>query len=436
MSIFNSLPIRWNSEFVKNLVTASSGNLVAQAIGFFSAPIISRLYDPSAYGIMTVIASVIGVTYLFSCLGYQNAIVLPKEIDKAHALVALCVTLSFIFAGVVSLCIALFGHSIAMILGISSRQGFLWFIPLGAIVLAWADVQMYWRIRSKSFLPLSVSQGIAQLTSAASKIIAGIWLGPSALFLIGGNILGPVAGMLYLGVTHKRLSLFVKNQGPGGTHLSVAKEYQAFPKYHTWAQGLNALSQYVPILLFSYYYSPETVGLFGLAFAALSKPVSVISQGMSNVFLQKAASTEARRGNVGEQLRKATIGLALVSVVPFVLLGLLGKPIFGMVFGEAWEEAGTFAQVLSPFLFFAVVNTPSTQIIIVKQHLSFNLIFNCVNVFLRALAIVIAHSISPLPIAGIISYSCIGIITNVFLIAYSFKIAGRVSKVQTRAAVH
>lgn len=52
-------------------------------------------------------------------------------------------------------------------------------------------------------------------------------------------------------------------------------------------------------------------------------------------------------------------------------------------------------QLLSPMLFLVFINPPSTQIILSKQRLRFNLIFNSVLILVRGFSITVGNHILP-----------------------------------------
>ena len=76
-------------KFVQNVSILLTGNIAAQAIALLAAPVITRLYQPDDFGIMTFIQSVAGIFTVIACMRYRYAIVLPKEKEEGYTLFAL-----------------------------------------------------------------------------------------------------------------------------------------------------------------------------------------------------------------------------------------------------------------------------------------------------------------------------------------------------------
>ena len=207
-----------------------------------------------------------------------------------------------------------------------------------------------------------------------------------------------------------------------------AYKYREFPKYNVPTAFINSISQNLPVLLFSYFFSQEIVGFYGLAKMVLQRPVGIMSQSVSKVFLQKSSEIQNQGGNLYNNLKKTTLGLAAIGVIPFVILTIAGKWIFGFVFGKEWLEAGLYAQALAPWLFLLLINQPATQTYIVKQKLRFQLCFNCINVFMRFASITAGFYIFHDAFYSVLLFSATGVFINIFFILYAFKIVQKDKK--------
>ena len=75
------------SEFYKNVLTLMSGTLIAQALPFFTSPILSRIYSPENFGVYGLFTSIVGVTAVLATGRYELAIMLPKKETDARTIV-------------------------------------------------------------------------------------------------------------------------------------------------------------------------------------------------------------------------------------------------------------------------------------------------------------------------------------------------------------
>jgi len=408
-------------EFIRNVATMLAGNATAQAIVLVATPAITRLYAPDDFGEMAYVSSLIGILSVVACLRYESAIVLPREEVKAFNIFVLCL-LSVVSFSMLSLMIATFwGKALACILNKPWLQPWLWFVSAGVLIQGLFSCFSYMNTRRKHFGSISLARVSTSVVTVITKIVAGLLLGSTAFWLISGNIVGVLVAVLVLGWT-----IGLKNRSLFGSHvtgreiISVAREYSKFPRYAMPTGLLNSLSQNLPVLLFAHYFSQDVVGYFGLASAVLRQPITLMGESLSKVYLQKAAELESQDRNLRDSMIKTTLGLAGVGIVPFGLLTVGGCWIFSFIFGQNWATAGIYAQILSPWLFFGLINSPATQVIIIKQALRFNLFYNVITIVMRVGSIVLGYHLLPLPWAVIGAFSACGVLANIFYIFYAF----------------
>ena len=411
------------SKFIRNVGEMLTGNLAAQTIALLAAPVITRLYPPASFGIMSVIWSMVAVFSVAGCFCYQQAIVLPSKDNDALNLLALSFFAALLSSMVLSGAVFGFKNMLADLIGISGKGAYLWFIPATVLLTGWHESLLFVQTRFRLFRIISISAVILALTTAGLKILFGSQFEPTAFWLLAGNLFGLFISLIYLLLTIKgRLKVNIKN-----VSLRVVKrmasEFHKFPRYSMPTALINSLSQNIPIFMFAYYFNQEVVGFYGLANTVLRRPIGVMSQSISKVFLQKSADLNKKGESLHENLKKATIGLAMIGVLPFGILTLAGKWIFSFVFGADWSEAGMYAQILALWLFFGFINPPANQIIIVKQKLRFKFYYDILILLMRILSIYLAVIIYGSPLMAVMFFSICGMLWNIYLIIYSYKIS-------------
>ena len=62
-----------------------------------------------------------------------------------------------------------------------------------------------------------------------------------------------------------------------------------------------------------------------------------------------------------------------MGLFPFLLLTLIGKDLFGVIFGPRWEEAGVFTAILSLWAFFWFLSAPLSSVLDVLDEQAFEL---------------------------------------------------------------
>jgi O-antigen/teichoic acid export membrane protein len=414
--------------FLINVGTMMGGNITAQGISVLVAPIITRLYSADEFGIMTLLGSIITVCSMFACLEYQTAIVLPREGSKAINLVALCFLCTCVVIGLIII-VLLFSSSLFATLADADGQrlqGLLWLIPVGVLCQGVVQNASWFYVRRQKYQLLSITPILNSSSIASVKIVLCLLFGSSATWLIMGNISGPLCVMTIMGVI---FLLRYRNEFLKGVSkqeiMDVAREYSLFPKYKLPTAVMNSMSQNIPVFLFAYFFSEEVVGYYGLANSLLRRPIILVSQSLSKVFLQRIAQSEAIGKGVKNDFIRTTTGLIGVGIIPFGALMMGGGWLFSFVFGKDWATAGSYAQLLAPWLFFGFINPPATQVIQVKQKLRFSFYYNLAAIILRVTAILVGCQLSGEPWVGIGLFSGVGVFLNIFYISYAFILARR-----------
>jgi len=409
--------------FARHVATMMAGNVTAQAIAFIAAPVITRLYSPDEFGLLTLVCSYYGILVVVSCLCYEQPIIIEPREDDAINIFVLCIIITTCLSFLIGVIIYLFAEEIVLIINFKFDKNYLWFIPVAVFCSGLHKAVISWNSREKKFNIISLCGIFGTVSSASVKIIFAACFFSSGVWLLSGNILGLLVPaiilftiFLYKNFQNLRINISRKQI------LKIAKVYYKFPTYHVATNLLNAASQNLPIALLAYYFSPVVLGFYGLANSIMRRPVNLISMSMSKVFLQKIAEAHAAGKDSQRHFLLATKGLVLVGIIPFCVLGFAGNEIFSFTFGEKWLTAGFYAQLLAPWLFFGFINPPATQVIIVKQKLRYNMFFNIISLFLRTIVIMITAIFFKKPAITIACFSAVGVFLNIYYIGYAYSL--------------
>jgi lipopolysaccharide exporter len=409
------------SGFLRHVATLSSGVLLAQVVQLGAAPVLTRLYSPTMFGVLAAIASVTAVMTAISSLCYDRAIVLPKGERDAVSLVLLSLVLVLTISALSALVALAFGVPLAERLGDPSLAPWLWIGALIILARGVMNVLAYWHTRLQLFRYVAASQVVRALVDVGVKIGLGFLVGASALGLLTGTSLGFMAALLYLMWRSKGTGLAPRTQGVDLASIRAnGVTYRKYPVYETWNTFLDSLSKEIVVFLFTWLYSPAVVGLYHLGLRVLQQPVTFVGSSVGRVFLQRAAVAHADDKPLLRSLTRATAGLAAVAALPFAALTLFGQPLFAWFFGSDWQEAGLYVQILSPWLFFVLINRPAHGIYMVLQKLEILLVFNVGLVSARAGAIVLGYALHGTPVASLIYFSVVGVLANLLFIGAAF----------------
>jgi O-antigen/teichoic acid export membrane protein len=412
------------SSFLHNIRTILIGNLSGQLATFILAPIITRIYLPEHFGIMSVIISFVSMITIISCGRYDLAIVLPKEKKDSQYLVCICLSLTVIISIIILLLTPLLKVPYETLTKVKGVGAFIFLVPLGILAEGWEQTFRHWFVREKIYKFIAKTRIFIPVTGGAFKIITGLLLGSSALWLILGDIIGfAVVATIMIVYFLKDNYTEMKNNLVLKDVLAVAKKYNKFPKYNLITAFMGNLSNNLPTFLLALFFSYEIVGYYALARKILKKPVELISNSIREVLLQRIAEIRGKGNSPKNNFVKSTIALAVIGIIPFGTIIVWGETIFAIIFGEKWTTAGLYARILAPWLYTMFINPPSTQLILVDQKLFKLMVYSFVLLCTRSSAIVAGYYISSEPWVAITLFSGVGVIANILLILYSYKLS-------------
>ncbi|MEH7381371.1 oligosaccharide flippase family protein [Bacillus sp. JJ1533] len=408
--------------FTKNVAVLMSGTAISQGILIAAAPILSRLYTPDAYGIFTLFTSIVIILSVVATWRYELAIVLPKKDEDAvnvMMLSAFCVVLTSLFSAIL---ILFFGDWFVKVIDAENLKPWLWWIPISIFATGIYQSLNYWSTRTKHFGEVSISRSVRSVGTVGVQIpVAFVNAGPVGL--VSGYIIGQVVASFALAVQIlKKYKTLFKDSFQVQRTKELAKEYAEFPKYSSPQAFINAVSQNIPSFLLAFYFGPEAVGLYSLSHRLLSMPITLITQSVKQVFFQKSSEAYNNGQNVYKLLRKATLGLFGIGIIPSIVVILFGPPLFAFVLGAEWYDGGAYAQWMISWLFFAFVNSPA---FVVAQIYGFQkqLMYYEIGLFVfRAIALVIGGMYFT-DLGSIALYSIVGAIYNGLLIYFVLQAA-------------
>jgi O-antigen/teichoic acid export membrane protein len=407
------------SSFIKNVTVLVSGTALAQALQFLVSPILSRLYDPAAFGLLGVFLATMGIVSVVAAAKYELSIVLPEDEGSAANLFVLscaivCGVSFVVLAGVA------FGRAFfAQLIGEPGLAPYFWWLPLGILAAGLYQVFNYWATRRKHYTRLSISQGIRSAGTAGVQVPAGL-LNGAAGGLIGGQVAGQVAATAVLGVQilkedGRRIWEAVRFTGI----RNQASQHSKFPKFTAPQSMVNAVSQNIPAYMLAAFFSPSVVGFYWFTHRLLSAPSRLVGEAVRKVFYQQVSEKYARGGSVYGNLWKTTAGLLGVGLVPTALILFAGPQLFSFAFGGEWQAAGVYAQWLTLWWLVGFVNVPSTMLVHVfgLQHLLLS--YEVILAIARVLAIAVGAYIGD-DVTSIMLFSIVGAAFNGAIIAFVF----------------
>ena len=415
MKLNNSIK---SNTYLLNVITLMSGTAISQAIMLVGTPFLTRIFTPGEFGVFALYIAIVGIITVVSSWKYELAIMLPQEEKDAQALLFLSTIAVFITAFVVFLVILIFRPLIARLT--DNIDTFIWILPLGVLASGLLQVFTTWGARKEFFKTVSSSRIVQSTTTIFGQ--AGLEIsGLSSLGLIWGNFSGTLIAVFMLVIHSVRKNTLHLRQFSRQSVLHNMREYQNFPKYQSFSVLINAISQHLPIILLTFFFSPAIAGFFSLTNRALNTPARLIGGSVRPVYYQRAARIFAEKRSIGQILSKSTVNLAAVSIIPYLIVGLFARKIFAVLFGAEWLISGIYAQILMVSIFSLTINPPAVMSLQILGLQKFSLYFECVVALFRFLSIYLGYQLFQSHYISIAMFALVGFISDFYLIGFVFQ---------------
>ena len=355
--------LRKSVVYNKNILVLIFGSVLSQLIPILVMPILTRIYMPEDFGILSLYVSCVTIVSVFVTGQYPLAIVLPKKCDDAINLAALSFLLTLFFTTVLLLVIIFLSNQLFS-LGLGVLGGWIYFIPFSVLLMGVFNIANYFNIRAGCYKDIARANILKAVALSASQLSIGL-IKSGGAGLVTGQIFSQLFANAKLihNIFKFTADFFSKIQK--AQLLRVAFKYNRFPKYTLFAVLCNTLSFHLLSVLIVVYYSIHTLGLYALTIAVVGLPSSLIAQAIGQVFFKEAAKEKQETGCVHISFYGALKKLIILGVIIYSILFIVSTDFFPFVFGQKWELVGYWVKILTPLYFMSFVVgvlTPVNQV--------------------------------------------------------------------------
>ena len=386
---------QFKDDFARNVLTLLSGTVLAQLLSLLVAPLLTWYYLPEDMAVAEMYLRVVLLLAVAATARYEMAIVLPKLNEDAISLVKLCLMIT-IGVSVLSLGLILVGgEKLVNYLELPGLTDYLFIIPVSVLIAGGYQSLNYWQIRNKFYRNISTANISSALVNNGVKLSVGVASSLGPLGLILGNLLGQFVGLLlFLGKSLKYLI------SPGNQESSIpgnAKVYKNFPLVNMPHAFTDAIRELVIITIILYYFGGVTMGIYAFVVRVLKMPIALVGSSMSQVFFQEASEKYANNEDILPIVKRTLIPLLKIGVPILLIFMYFGDDLIQLVFNEKWADAGVFAQILAPWLFFNFLISPISQIPIIVNKQKEVFLFSLIGFGTSVAALVIGNSMFDIP---------------------------------------
>lgn len=338
----------FRSPMVRNAGKLLSANVIAQAIGILVYPLLTRMYAPEDFALLSLFTSIAGVLVLVATAEYQYAIVLPKSDEHARALTHVCVLL--LLAMTALICLSLpFAAPIAAMFKAPALATYWWMMPLSVLGLGLWNILNYWYIRRRAFTRASGYQITQSVFSASGKIGLGAlgWLQGG---MIAATVFAPLLSLLINGALAWRKYLSELLHPCRCDMRFVAREYANFPKFNLPRALVNSVGLALPVWLLTPHFGLAEVGQLSLAMMAAFVPLNIIARACYQVLYQRVAELVQRRQSIARVLWRFSLWMTVAFLIGLTAVYIFVPQLVTFIFGAEWLEAADIIRALYPYI--------------------------------------------------------------------------------------
>ena len=411
------------SSFAGDVTKLVSGTAFAQAVSLLAAPIIAHLYAPEAWGVLAIFTSITGILGVIACLRYELAIMLPEKDEEAINLLGVSLVFAILIA-LLTMPIIYWGRGpILRWLNAPGLELYLWLVPVMIFIHGVFLGLNYWNSRTRHFGRLSIARVASSLTTTIGKLGFGYGGYATAGTMIGATVAGQAFATTVLGGQTWRddRKLFYKSIR-WREILTGIKRYKKFPIYSSWSGLLNTTSWQLPVLMLGAFFTPTIVGFYALGFRILQIPMSLIGSAIGQVFHQRAAEAKMQ-GTLAPLVEGLIKRLLTICLFPMLMLTIIGRDLYIIVFGETWAEAGVYTQILSIWALVWFISSPLSTLYGVLEKQEQGLFLQLLIFITRILSIGIGAYCGSARLA-LLLFSVSGIIAYGYLVYKILRFSG------------
>jgi O-antigen/teichoic acid export membrane protein len=364
------MPLRFrhlfpDSSFLRKWLVLTSGTVMGQGILVISSPLLTRLFTPEEFGLFAVFAALVAIFGVAAGLRYERAVPLAPTDEQAATIVTVVLLASGLVAMVLAGFVWLIGDWLAGRLDADGLAHWLWLLPPSVLIWGGGLALNYWFLRRHAYGVNAQNRTLQFGSQAAAQLAMGA-VGWGAPGLMLGYFCGYIVRLVHYvaRLPHSDWRLLVAWRWAG--LKAVVHEHWRYPAFSVPSGLMTSVVQLVPEIIVAVMFGPAMAGIYALSQRVVGLPTRMLSEAASQVFLGELRGLE----------RAALRRLFLRTIALFSSLGLLGMlpllifapPLFRLVFGEGWTEAGILVQLLIPLFFARFVDMPVSQLLDAVNH--------------------------------------------------------------------
>lgn len=319
----------------------AGGAVASQMVLLLAMPLLTRFYDPSAFGDLAVFSSLYAILIGVSTLKYELTILLPKEPSVAEDLSAFTMATSLL----VSCLLLMVAVGLRFLLQSQFPAHYL-ILPFVLVAGGLFSVGQQWCSRDKKFPLIGIALLVGAIVNVSIAFILAFW-DLSETGLIAGFSCGLASSGAFIVMSRPSLGVVLWRR-IRRLRWNLAKIYSHFPLHVLPGTLLIvASSQAIPIIM-THYFSSSAIGLYSIANRFVTLPALIVGGAVAEV-IRSEYVTQLNAGEGCRKFLKKSLWILFVTLAPaYVLIWLFAPLVFSVVFGNEYLDSGYYAAILCP----------------------------------------------------------------------------------------
>ena len=340
-------------KLVRGTGTIAIGTALGQGIILIATPWLARIYTPSDFGALALIASVSNIAMAAACLRYDLAIPSAEENDS-RSLVWVAIASAICMAFLV----LFIDTAIVNLLGVSLTPPFdsPMLIALCTVLAGINQVALGWAVRLGAFGRVAIvrfGQGLGFVSLAAIPSIGLLW----------AHALSFVASLLAFYKTPYRKLTFDTGL------LVAARKYNKFPRLSLPGAVLDVVGYSLCIWIITSNYGVLNAGHYAQIQRLLGAPLMLIGMSLGQVLLRHSADVAHEPGKLEHLFMYLLKRLILLGIAVVIFTSTVGEMLLKLILGPQWRVDTMFITPIAIAVAIRACASPLSNILVTVKRL-------------------------------------------------------------------
>jgi O-antigen/teichoic acid export membrane protein len=360
-------------------------------LSVLAAPFVARLFSPQDYGIAALFLAMVTIGACVLPLGYQRAVLFPREDRVAERLLALALTTIVSLTLVAYAALGVAALVWPELLGATVTFEVTWLVPLGAMLFSTRDAMNTLLLRLRAFSTMAGRDVAEAAVLASTRIGWGFAFDSSAVGLVLGQLVSLVVAICVSWRVCGAALRAAMRKLSWAELSALASEYKDYPRFRVFAHLAFVVANQLPVLALSMMFDSAVVGFFAMANRVVGLPLRAVSQSLSDAILRRTIGHRHQDRPVAPGIWKATLVLTVTGIPTFSFIFLFGSDVLTWVLGARWYEAGRMLEILTLYLLLFWLSTAFFGVFDALRANRPQLILDSIGLLARIVSFAVCH---------------------------------------------